>query len=101
MLLVKWHSEAVDDLIEHDGWRVANRWEPIAEEIMDAVAALFADGAILPKQTCRIWGEISPVYRTWVEVRSKRFFVYFMEDESKSVIRRILHPKRDRSAVEE
>lgn len=93
MRTLEWHAEAFDDLVDHDAWRVSHGWSPIAPEIMDSVSEAFHKGDIFPKSRCQIFGEIVPVYRTWVEVRSKRFFVYFLETPTCWVIRRVLHPR--------
>ncbi|MGE5674909.1 MAG: hypothetical protein ACM3XM_13720 [Mycobacterium leprae] len=97
---VDWHIDAAVDLEEHDAWRISHGWEPMATEIIDAVEAAFARGTVFPRQRCWVKGELSPVYRTLVEVRSKRFLVYFLDAKPRPLIRRVLHPKRDSDRIE-
>lgn len=97
---VEWHDDALDDLVEHDVWRVSQNWVPIAGEIMQAVHAAFARGFVFPKEQCVVKGEPLPVYKTHVDVRSKRFRVYFL-DGWPPKIRRILHPNLDPGRAEE
>lgn len=100
MVRVEWHADAVEDLIKHDSWRRSHGWEPIGGDLMDAVTRAGARDDIYPWQRCRIYGEVVPVLRTSVEVRGKRFFVYFLEEESGRRVRRILHPKGNRAEIE-
>lgn len=98
---VEWHDDAFEDLAAHDAWRVENKWDPMALEIYDAVSATFARGFVFPKKQCRLRGEPIPVFKTFVEVRSKKFIVYFL-DPTPPKIRRVLHPgQEDTGRVEE
>ncbi len=41
MAFVDWTDKALDGLARHDVWQMSQGWEPIAEEIYDAVEAYF------------------------------------------------------------
>lgn len=43
MAFVDWSEEALQNLADHDAWRVKNGWDPIALEIQDEVNAFFAE----------------------------------------------------------
>lgn len=97
---ISWHEQAIEDLTDHDDWRLSRGWDAMAEEIITAIQSASERDYLFPKQQCVLRGEALPVFRTYVEVRSKRFRVYYL-DQNPPKIRRILHPGRDTAQVEQ
>jgi len=99
-LSVLFRASSLDDLRRHDAWRAT--LDPPAPPIRDEIATAivhklsgFASFEALPYPTVSVRGEILPVKRCLVEVRSKRFVVFLaVEANGRFAVARIRHPRQ-------
>lgn len=100
MALVEWKPEGLDSLVRHDTWRLSQGWVPIATELILAVEAYFSrhhpeePPRFLPGRPVTRQGQPTDLRMVTVEVRSKRFRVFFRYLSARKVfeIVQVLHP---------
>lgn len=89
------------DVLRYELWRERTNpdWEAIGEELLDAVheaAARYRSFAEIPFKPLQLLGQISPVKRILVVVRSKVFLVYVGRGRrgDQISVRRVRHPSQ-------
>lgn len=100
MAQVRWNHEALDSLVRHDAWRLANGWEAIASELIEGVEAYFMDKApeqpprFMPGRPATLKGQPKGLRMVTIAVRSKRFRAYFRyrPEFAAFEIVQVLHP---------
>lgn len=90
---------ALEQLADHDAWRQAHGWEPIALELYDAVHAYLQphnpdeEPHFLPGKPAKLRGEPVDLRMVTVTVRSKPFMVFFRYHGGDFQVRRVHHPR--------
>lgn len=99
MALAKFTKRALQQLADHDAWRLENGWEPIALEIYDAVQAYFHphnpedEPHFLPGKPAKLHGEPVEMRMVTITVRSEPFLVFYRYSQGVFQIRRVHHPR--------
>lgn len=97
---VIFRATALEDLRAHDRWRAS--LEPLAAPLRDEIGAAivrkisgFPGYTALPYPVIVVRGEVVPIKRCGVTVRSKRFAVYVLAGPDDSIeVARIRHPQQ-------
>lgn len=101
MATVRWNSEGLDSIIQHDAWRNRHGWEPMSTELIEAVEAYFGPIApeqppwFMPGRRVTVAGEQSDLRMATIQARSKPFRVYFRyrKEIQAFEILQVLHPR--------
>ena len=98
---VVFRRRAVQDVLRYELWRERTNpdWEPIGEELLAVVheaAARYRSFVEVPFKPLQLRGEVSPVKRILVVVRSKVFVAYVGRGRHTGQIsvRRVRHPSQ-------
>ena len=98
---VKWTQEGLASLARMDAWRLSEKWEPIALELVVAIEAYFhrwdptQPPSFVPGRPVEIDDGLTDLRTATVTVRSKPFRVYFRYLMAQGVfeVLRVLHPR--------
>ena len=98
---VRFCRTALDDITRYETWRSRRgpSWRPVGPDLIDAIehaVSLYASFEAIPAPLLAVRGQVAPLKRLLVPVRSKVFRIYVGPGRQRGEIsvRRVRHPSR-------